>query len=215
MKIIDQHHEIIHITPALLEHIEAAARTCYKSGDRIKTGSAEAFVAMIMRCGHHAMLEFGDITVRFVTNRGVTHELVRHRLCSFAQESTRYVRYNGAMEVIRPVWWHDSTWDHQACWEAALSGAETAYEDLLRQGWRPEQARDVLPNALKTEIVVNGNIREWRHILTLRTSPQAHPQIRVLMAGLLADLKQRVAVVFDDILSGTESDFGTTNEGNQ
>jgi thymidylate synthase (FAD) len=199
MKIIDQSHEVIHITPDLLEHIEAAARTCYQSEDRIKTGSAEAFVAMILRCGHHAMLEFGDITVRFVTNRGVTHELVRHRLCTFAQESTRYVRYNGAMEVIRPVWWHDSTWDHQACWEAALSAAETAYQTLLHQGWRPEQARDVLPNATKTEIVIVANVREWRHILTLRTSKHAHPQMRALMLPLLAELTEKYPVLFSDI----------------
>ncbi len=199
MKIIDQSHEILHITPDLLENIEAAARTCYQSEDRITPESAEPFVSMLMRCGHHAMIEFGDITVRFVTNRGVTHELVRHRLFSFAQESTRYVRYDGAMAFIRPNWWHDSSPEQQACWEAAMIAAETAYQALLRQGWRPEQARDVLPNALKTEIVVKGNIREWRHALTLRTSVHAHPQIRSLMAALLVDFKHRVPVVFDDL----------------
>jgi len=198
MKIIDQSHEVIHITPNLLEHIEAAARTCYQSGDRITTGSAEAFVAMLIRCGHHAMLEFGDITVRFVTNRGVTHELVRHRLCTFAQESQRYVRYKD-IEFIYPAWWHNVTLEQRLCWEAAMTTAETAYQILLRQGWRPEQARDVLPNATKTAIVVMANVREWRHILTLRTSKHAHPQMRALMLPLLEDLTEKYPVLFGDI----------------
>jgi len=162
--------------------------------------SSHKLTKMLLGRGHHAMLELGgDITVRFITNRGVTHELVRHRLCSFAQESTRFVRYDGNMEFIRPAWWDDSSLYTRNSWEQCMSIAETGYIDLLQSGWRPEQAREVLPNSLKTEIVVKANIREWRHIFQLRCSKKAHPQIRALMLPLLAELKEKTPVVFDDI----------------
>ena len=104
MKIIEQYHEILSLPENNLQMLEKAGRTCYKSEDKITQDSAEKFVDMLVRKGHHAMIEFGDIIVKFVTNRGVTHELVRHRHCSFAQESTRYVKYEGEMEFIKPVW---------------------------------------------------------------------------------------------------------------
>jgi len=143
------------------------------------------------------MIEFGDIIIKFITNRGVTHELVRHRLCSFAQESTRYVRYDGTMEFIKPEWFSDL--EAIARWEQAMYDAEEHYIFLLNNGWRPEQAREVLPNSLKTEIVVKANIREWRHIFTLRCSKAAHPQIRGLMLPLLKELKTKLPIVFDDL----------------
>jgi thymidylate synthase (FAD) len=193
--------------------------------------SSHKFVKMIRDKGHHAMLEFGgDITVRFITNRGVTHELVRHRLFSFAQESTRYVRYDGQMEFIRPVWLKDEikelpvyinyeegkklvqshngnfkcgnlevTTGELWCWLSVLRQCENQYKNLIDQGWRPEQAREVLPNSLKTEIVVKGNVRQWRHALKLRTSKKAHPQIRSLILPLLTELKEKVPIIFDDI----------------
>jgi thymidylate synthase (FAD) len=176
--------------------------------------SSHKFTKMLIDRGHHAMLEFGDITVRFVTNRGVTHELVRHRLFSFAQESTRYVRYDGQMEFIQPVWVkpaymndtytaanlvHCSPQDPVHVFIAACIKAEMAYLDLLALDWRPEQAREILPNSLKTEIVVKGNIRQFRHMFQLRISKKAHPQIRHLMLPLLAELQSRVPMVFDDI----------------
>ncbi len=199
MKIIDQGYEIVSLPEDLLQTIEAAGRTCYKSEDKITSDSAAGFVSRMRDRGHHAMIEFGDIIVRFVTNRGVTHELVRHRLFSFAQESTRYVRYDGKMEFIRPCWWEESTPAQQETWEAAMKDAEKYYLELLKSGWRPEQAREVLPNSLKTEIVVKGNIREWRHMFALRCSKKAHPQIRALMLTLLVDLQDRLPVVFDDL----------------
>jgi thymidylate synthase (FAD) len=211
VRIIDQSHEIISLPDNLLQMIEAAGRTCYKSEDKITPDSAAGFVQRMRDRGHHAILEFGDITVRFITNRGVTHELVRHRLCSFAQESTRYVRYDGKMEFIRPVWC-----SHNLCgiWKTDFPKnlseveyeffnnyliTEITYAHLLKNGWRPEQAREVLPNSLKTEIVVKGNIREWRHCLTLRTSKKAHPQIRSLLTPLLKELQQKIPILFDDI----------------
>jgi thymidylate synthase (FAD) len=161
--------------------------------------SSHKFVKMLIDRGHHAMLEFGDITVRFITNRGVTHELVRHRLFSFAQESTRYVKYNGEMEFIRPVWWDGSTLYQKTAWEKAMRFVEHNYQKLIKEGWRPEQAREVLPNSLKTEIVVKANLREWRHIFQLRCSKKAHPQMRSLMINLLIDLKTKIPLIFDDI----------------
>ena len=199
MKIIEQGYEIIHLPVDLLETIEAAGRTCYKSEDKITKDSAARFVGALIKKGHHAVIEFGDITVRFTTNRGVTHELVRHRLFSFAQESTRYVRYDGKMEFIRPVWWETSTPAQRELWEKSMAESEGRYIELLESGWRAEQAREVLPNSLKTEIVVKGNIREWRHMFGLRCSKKAHPQIRELMLPLLAELKEKLPVVFDDL----------------
>jgi thymidylate synthase (FAD) len=225
MKIIEQSHEIISLPDNLLQIIEIAGRTCYKSED--KTGctiyneqcphkpaeweepcietwcehhSFQNFIKMLLDQGHHAMIEFGDIIVRFITNRGVTHELVRHRLCSFAQESTRYVRYDGGMEFIRPVWLNESsTADQRFLFRRSAEMSEELYINLLNSGWRPEQAREVLPNSLKTEIVVKANIREWRHCLTLRTSKKAHPQIRSLLTPLLKELQQKIPILFDDI----------------
>lgn len=232
MKIINQSHEIISLPANLLQTIELAGRTCYKSEDKIgctknlhpkycsrtcdvcKDHSAHKFIQILIDHNHHAMIEFGDIIVRFITNRGVTHELVRHRLCSFAQESTRYVRYDGQMEFIRPVWCDDKHltgifdegYDFQNLpdgpvlnWALACRDAELSYINLMNEGWRPEQAREILPNSLKTEIVVKANIREWRHIFQLRTSKKAHPQMRALMIPLLTELQEKIPVVFDDI----------------
>lgn len=202
MKIIEQSWEWIQKPVMPLETIELAGRTCYKSESKITEDSASKFVKMLRDRKHHAMLEFGNVIVKFITNRGVTHELVRHRLCSFAQESTRYCNYGGKeIEFIKPVWWVENWETDNAClaWHDAMVDSEMYYKDLLTQGWRPEMAREVLPNSLKTEICVNANLREWRHIFQLRTSPQAHPQIRELMISCLNGFKQEIPVLFDDI----------------
>lgn len=199
MKLIEQYHSILENPEYASEQIERAARTCYKSEGKIRPGSAEKITKSLRDRGHHAMLEFADLTVRFVTNRGVTHELVRHRLCSFAQESTRYVRYDGNMEFIKPVWWDSVSEASQDMFIHHCQRSEASYQQLLHDGWQPQQAREVLPNALKTEIVVKANLREWHHIFSLRCSKAAHPQIRTLMLGLLEDVKSVLPVVFDDI----------------
>ena len=168
-----------------------------------KYHSSRKFVKMLLDRGHHAMLEFGDITVRLVTNRGVLAELTRHRIASFAVSSTRYVRLNNNMEFIRPVWWekdneivpHSPEW----CFLGACEDMELCYKKMLSKGWKPEQAREVLPNSLKTEIIMKCNFREMIHILRLRTSKKAHPQIRALFLPILAELKQKIPVIFDDI----------------
>ena len=199
MKLIEQSHSIISLPDNLLSTIEEAGRTCYKSEDKITPDSAEKFVKTLIKSGHHAMIEFGDIIVRCITDRGVTHEIVRHRLCSFAQESTRYVKYDNNMEFIIPVWFPTSSTDQQVLFRNSLVMAEESYKYLRNSGWRAEQARQVLPNALKTEIVIKANIREWRHMMTLRTSPKAHPQIRALFKDILDNFKVQIPVVFEDL----------------
>lgn len=198
MKIIEQSHEILHMDG--LDLIERAGRTCYKSEENTTENSAPRFVRMLIRRGHEAMLEHGGAAVKFITNRGVTHELVRHRVASFGQESTRYVNYGGKeMEFIRPVWAGGT-----GCgpWYEAMRYAEIAYQDLLDLGWRPEQAREVLPNSLKTEIVVTANYREWRRIFKLRalgTTGKPHPQMQALMLPVLEEFKAKLPALFGDL----------------
>jgi thymidylate synthase (FAD) len=169
---------------AELRRIERAARTCYQSEGDDPGGMFEKLYTR----GHHAMLEFGHMTVRFVCDRGVSHELVRHRLCSFAQESTRYVNYNKRMTVVRPSTF--SSWPViiQESWEGAMLNCEIVYDRMIRDGLPPQEARAVLPTCLKTEIVVDANLREWLHIIELRYSKKAHPDMRHLMGLLVPQL---------------------------
>lgn len=196
MILIDQSVELLQLTEAPEKLIEKAGRTCYKSEDKITDESAEKFCNMLIKRGHHSVIEHAVATMVFITNRGVTHELVRHRIASFSQESTRYVRYGGSMEFIKPVWWPSVSEDSQKAFKDSLGHAEYYYKELLDQKWRPEQAREVLPNSLKTEIVVTANLREWRHILALRTSPAAHPQIIELMKMAKDILSEKIPVFF-------------------
>ena len=205
MKIIDQSWEWVQKPALPLQILETAGRTCYKSEDKITQHSAEKFVKMVLKRGHESVIEHVSASVRFITNRGVTHELVRHRLCAFSQESTRYVDYQKEMEFIRPVWIKDGYNEQGIAFNTFLKALrinELYYQDLRALGWRPEQAREVLPNALKTEIVVTANLREWCHIFKLRTSKAAHPQIRALMIPCLEAFKKEIPILFDDINGG-------------
>ena len=201
MKLIKQSFEILdNIDGAeILRKIEACGRTCYKSESAITDDSAKAFVARIIKSGHHSVLEHVNVSARLITNRGVLAELTRHRLASYSVESTRYCNYgNKEMEFIEPVWLLRSGYEKMQ-FESALEECENTYNDLIASGWRPEQAREVLPNALKTEIIITANLREWRHIFTLRCAKAAHPQIRDLMMNGLLQFNQLIPVVFDDI----------------
>lgn len=214
MKLIEQSYEIISMTENPLQAIEQAGRICYKSEKLITATSASKFVSKMNSLGHGAVIEFADMTIKFITNRGVSHELVRHRLCSFAQESTRYIRYGDDIEFIKPVWtdleckeyrsfiiptesesgkrvlWAELTFI-EACHRSAIY-----YRDLLNEGWRPEQAREVLNHAIKTEIIVKANMREWQHILKLRCSPKSHPQIVALLTPLRDELALSLPELF-------------------
>lgn len=191
-----------------LKKIERAARTCYKSEDKItKDGSsARKMVAGLIKSGHEAMLEHGCLTVRFVCDRGVSHELVRHRMASFAQESTRYCNYSkdkfgNELTFVMPTLYKNDFMDDEAwnCWVETMKKCEESYMKLIGMGVSPQMARSVLPNSLKTEVIVTANWREWRHILSLRCAPDAHPDIRCLMIDLLEELHDKIPVLFDDI----------------
>lgn len=202
MRIIEPSVEILHAPDyqQMLMHTELAARTCYKSEDRIKDGSAVELIKRLIASGHHSVLEHCNIGVRFICDRGISHELVRHRLCSFSQESTRYCNYLGEkfgreLTFIRPCFW--SPISHQfERWKNAIIDAEFAYFDLLEDGASPQEARSVLPNSLKTEIVVTANIRQWRTMFEQRCAPAAHPQMRQVMLPLLVEFYEKYSVFF-------------------
>lgn len=239
MKIIKPSYEIRTDIPGnglwVLKDLEEDARTCYKSEDKITEDgeSARKLIEKLQASGHEAMLEGYDIKVRFICDRGVSHELVRHRLCSFSQESTRYCNYSkdkfgNEITVIEPVIFEDldqekkdeafelyenfvfsndetlldetdDEYMNYARWKFACYQAECSYLEMLQNGITPEIARSVLPTCLKTELNMKANLREWRHILKLRTGERAHPEMRRLMIPLLCELHSKIPVVFDDI----------------
>lgn len=188
-----------------LKAIEQAARTCYKSEANPDDELAAAkLVLRLISNGHEAMLEHQSLSVRFICDRAVSHELVRHRMASFAQESQRYCNYSrdkfgNEVTFVQP-WWMDEEDDvgyHD--WILACESAENAYFKLLSYGYPPQKARIVLPNCTKTEIVVTANYREWRHIFQLRTAKDAHPDMQWLMNSLLYEVQKKIPVIFDDI----------------
>lgn len=218
--------------------LEKIGRTCYVSGDQITEDSSEKFIRRIIKNGHEAMLEHAHMTVRFIVDRGISHELVRHRIASFAQESTRYCNYHkekfgDEITVIEPSFFDDipddrketilnalnSTGDEvddpfkdfeptdhdrqYANWYMGCEECETAYFMMLDLGSTPQEARDVLPNSLKTEIVMTANMREWRHFFKLRAAGvtgKPHPQMHDIAMRLLNECKKKLPVLFDDIL---------------
>ncbi|MDD2806504.1 MAG: FAD-dependent thymidylate synthase [Elusimicrobiales bacterium] len=189
----------------MLKRIEKAGRTCYKSEDRITNDSAEAFVKMLIKRGHETVLEHEKITVRVVCDRGVSHEIVRHRIASYSQESTRYCNYSkekhgNELTVIKPCFWStDADLEKYKIWKSSMEHSELSYLKLLGLGATAQEARSVLPNSLKTEIVMTMNLREWRHFFKLRTTSAAHPQMREIACPLLEEFKKLLPVVFEDI----------------
>lgn len=166
----------------LYKQIERAGRVCYKSEDKITEDSAEKFIRGLIKRGHEAVIEHGSITALFVCDRGVSHELVRHRIASYCQESTRYCNYSqdkfdNEITVIEPCFWDRDSKEYKI-WAKACNWAESWYFDLLIEGATPQEARAVLPTCLKTEIMVTMNPREWRHFFKLRCSSAAHPDMR-------------------------------------
>lgn len=205
MKIIKPSHEILFMPDgnAILKLIELAGRTCYKSEDQITSDSAKKFVAGIIKSDHHSVIEHVNITVRFVCDRGISHEIVRHRHGSYCQESSRYCNYSkgkfgNEITVIKPLFWEEGSPEYEE-WVSAMQDSERRYMKLLSLGAKAEQARSVLPNSLKTEVVMTCNLREWRLVFSLRCSQKAHPQIREIMIPLLKEMKSKIPVIFDDI----------------
>jgi thymidylate synthase (FAD) len=205
MKIIKPSYKIIAAPKGdeSIKWIEEAARDCYQSQNKITEGSSETLFHHLSKGGHHAMIEFGGwIFVKFISNRGFSHEMVRHRLASFAQESTRYCNYSKGKfgNQVTFVETLDSlTLDKRIKTIDAWKQAEDNYLDLLKEGVQPQIAREVLPIGVKTVINVAANVREWKHIFGQRCSKKAHPRMRELMNPLLKELQERISVVFDDL----------------
>jgi thymidylate synthase (FAD) len=220
MKVIPPSFKILSMPEgaSILKMIESIGRTCYKSEEKITPDSAPDFVRRLVRSGHHSVIEHVTITVLFVCDRGVSHELVRHRLASYSQESTRYVnyakgKYGQGLTVIRPFFWPEGSAAYGE-WLAAMEQAEKSYLALIRLGARPEEARSVLPSSLRTEIVMSCNIREWRHVIGLRSSKASHPQMREIMLPLLEEFHRLMPVLFDDLYETYQADivaWGKTN----
>ena len=202
MKIIKPSVEIVAMPdyPEALRIIEAAARTCYKSEDKIGPGSAEKLIRHCIRRGHESVLEHVGFTFKIVTDRGVMAELTRHRIgVAFSVESTRYVRYDGDMAFAEPWWWEDYL-DGAAprrTFIFACRHAEDAYRSMINHGFPPQAARAVLPLALATTITMTANIREWRHIFKLRCDNAAHPDMVLVMAMARDIAREKLPVFFE------------------
>lgn len=211
MRIIEPYVEVERFDPVMLmKRIEKAGRTCYKSEGNITEESYRSFIQKIIKSGHESVLEHEKVTVRIICDRGVSHEIVRHRLAAYSQESTRYCNYSGdrfgkEITVIRPFFFTDIQFD---IWENACMYAETSYFQLLRSS-TPQEARSVLPNSLKTEVVMTANLREWRHFFKLRAAKAAHPQMQQVAIPLLLFMRGQMEPVFGDIRYNT--DFNLAN----
>ena len=205
MKIVEPSFEILDKVDGMemLRKIEMCGRVCYKSESRITKDSAQKFVQYILNSGHESVLEHEKVTVRIVCDRGISHEIVRHRIASYSQESTRYCNYSkdgfgNELTFIRPFFWKDNR-QQMTNWERSMADMEHDYIQAIQAGATPQEARSILPNSLKTEIIVTMNLREWRHFFRLRTSNKAHPQMREISIPLFDTFKTLIPIVFDDI----------------
>ena len=207
MKVIKPSFEIL--TPidreAVLKHLETVARTCYKSEDKITEQSAPKMVKGLIKSHHTAMIEHFSVSVKMIVDRGVSHEIVRHRIASYAQESTRYCNYSqgkfgNEITVIKPLFFDEGTPEY-IIWEESCMQAEKAYNELIEMGRSPQEARSVLPNSLKTEIVVTMNLREWIHFFNLRalgTTGAPHPQMKEIAMMVLEEFSNQLPEIFGD-----------------
>lgn len=184
----------------MLKSIETAARISHRSEDSTIEGSWQRFIkSVVMDKGDWSIVEHVHISVDFYVDRGITHELVRHRLFSYTQESTRFVNYEKKMppSFIYPIPENDV--NYSAMWLAAIEQIEDTYKNLLAKGWRPQEARSVLPNALASLIRMTGNLRAWRWFFQMRTTKESHPQMRQVTIPLLAEFQAVIPMLFDDI----------------
>ena len=199
IEIIEPSAEIIKTENGIdiLKRLESYGRTCYKSEENITENSARAFIISIIKRGHLSVIEHEKVSVRVICDRGVTHEIVRHRIGSYSQESTRYVNYKKrGIQFIRPFFFNN---EQYKVWLDAVDYATEVYDALIEAGAKAEEARSVLPNSLKTEIIVTYNLREWRHFFELRCAPSAHPQMRQITIPLLNCMSDYIPVIFDDL----------------
>lgn len=205
MKIIEPSVELVDDfdAAAIMQKLERAGRVCYKSEGNIKPDSADKFIRGIIKRGHESVIEHATVSFKIVCDRGVTHELVRHRLASYSQESTRYCDYSGGkfggeLTFIKPCFWSADD-ENFKLWAQTMALIEKNYLAMRSNGVKPEEARSILPNSLKTEIFVTMNLREWRHFLRLRTAAAAHPQMRQVALMIHEILAAKLPAVFGDI----------------
>lgn len=205
MKIIEPSVELVGELDGekTMKHIERAGRVCYKSESRISDKSAEKFISNIIKSGHESVIEHVSVTFKIICDRGVTHEIVRHRICSYSQESSRYCDYSnnkfgGELTFIKPCFWSEDD-QNFLLWKKTMQQLEEIYLTMRKNEARPEQARSILPNSLKTEIFMTANLREWRHFLKLRTASRAHPQMREVALKILEILREKLPILFSDI----------------
>lgn len=206
MRIISTSFEILDEIDGekILKRIETIGRICYKSEDKITESSAKEFIKKLLKRGHESVIEHEKISVKIICDRGVSHELVRHRIASYSQESTRYCNYfkdkfGNELTLIKPYFWNDDIQKYNI-WVETMQTIEQNYNKLIEMGAKPEEARSILPNSLKTEIIVTMNLRQWRHFFKLRAAPSAHPQMREVSIPLLNKMKIILPVIFDDIV---------------
>ena len=206
MKIIMPSFEIMSNMSSdnILKNIELYGRVCYKSEENVTIDSAKGFIENIIKNGHESVIEHEKVTVKIICDRGISHEIVRHRIASYSQESTRYCNYSQSkfgreLTLIKPCFWNENSVEYQL-WLQTMKTIEDNYNKLIDSGTKPEEARSILPNSLKTEIVVTMNLREWRHFFKLRTTCRAHPQMREVAIPLLKHFQGLIPVVFDDIV---------------
>ena len=189
----------------IIKKLERIGRTAYKSEDKIDKDSAIKFLKNIVKSGHLSVIEHISVTVRVICDRGITHEIVRHRIASYTQESTRYCNYaSGKFEnqitFIAPFYWNNENCQKKyEVWKKTMLIIEDSYKKLIELGATPQEARSVLPNSLKTEIVMTMNLREWLHFFNLRTSKRAHPQMREIAIPILKEFKERIPIIFDGV----------------
>lgn len=186
----------------VIKKLERYARVCYKSEDSAGAFTDPNFLKSLVARGHESVIEHEKVTVMFITDRGVSHELVRHRVGSYSQESTRYCnyskgKYGSEITVIEPFFFKGKAAYHT--WETACRNAEQSYLELIANGCTAQEARSVLPNSLKTEVVVTYNFREWRHFLKLRAAAASHPQMKQIAIPLLLHFREQLGVLFDDL----------------
>lgn len=207
MKVVEPSWRIAALTEAdpvlLMKHLEAMGRICYQSEDAVTDNSYEKFLKDIIKRDHGAVLEHATVTAVVICDRGVTHEIVRHRIASYCQESTRYCNYSkgkfgNEITVVKPPFWDEDGPEAQV-WHDSCAHAEAAYFELLGMGCTPQEARDVLPNSLKTQIAITMNIREWRHFFRLRCGKGAHPQMIEIACKGLVEFYDYFPCLFEDI----------------
>ena len=205
MKIVETSVELVSELDAekIMKHIELAGRVCYKSESKISDTSAEKFIANIINSGHESVIEHVSLTFKIICDRGVTHEIVRHRLASYSQSSTRYCNYasdkfGNELTFIKPCFWNEDD-ENYKLWKVTMEVAEKNYLTMIKNGAQPQQARSILPNSLMTEIFMTANLREWRHFLKLRTSKRAHPQMREVALKIYKILNDNLPIIFSDI----------------